>query len=117
MVKDVGVTVSIVVTGKNLEVAVVAGDGHVVVKHILTGEVYHRRYGVVEDGEHAAAAASLEAREILVVSRQLVGAKLAHSIRQTHVGGVLHQLTLKHVASSVLLVRQRTHEDGVVEHR
>ena len=30
---------------------------------------------------------------------------------------MLHQLALQHVAGIVLLVRQRTYEDGIVDHR
>ena len=116
-VEDVGHTVHIVMTGQNLEVAVIARDGHVVVQHILTREVYHRCYRIVEHRQHRIAATILETREILVVGRHVLSGKRCHGVGKTHVRGVFHQLSLQHVAGAVLLVRQRSDEDGIVNHR
>ena len=79
--------------------------------------MYHRGNRVVEHGQHLAAPAVLETCEVLVVGRQILCCILGHSVGQAHVRGVFHQLTLQHVARSILHVRQRTHENGVVEHR
>ena len=115
-VEDVCIAIDVVMAGKYLEVAVGTSHGHIVFQHILTGEVYHRGYSIVEHSEHGTACI-LETRVILVVGWHSLGGERGHSVCETHVRGVLHQLALKHRALGILLVRQCADEDGIVEHR
>ena len=104
VVEDISITIVIRMTSKHLEVALVACDGHIVVQHILAREVHHRSHGIVEYSKHRIAVGRLETRKILVVCRHLLGLERCHSISQTHVGAVLHQLALQHIACAVLAV-------------
>ena len=116
VVEDVSIAIAVLMTSQHLEIALATCHCHVIVQHILASEVHHRSYGVVKYSKHRIAIGRLEAREILVVSRHLLSFERHHRIRQTHVGAVLDQLALQHIACTVLAVRQRTHQHGVVEH-
>ena len=115
-VEDVSIAINIVLSGQHLEVAVVTSHRHVVIQHVLSRQMHHRRYCVVKNCQNRAAAACLETREVLVVGRHLLNREWGYCIRKTHVCGMFHQLALEHVSRIVLHVGQRTNEDGVVDH-
>ena len=103
MVKDVGGAIDKVMACQDLEVALVARHGHVIVKHILSREVHHRSHRVVEHGQHGVATI-LKPREILVVNRHVLRCKIVHRIGETHVGSMFDQLSLLHFAGGILFV-------------